>query len=156
MTIIKKLIPNVGLLHVLSSITTCSLVCQKQMSCCEMNPTKAFCQRPELVEGEGQFASTKLCPACIKALLKDALPKNCLALGVDLGVCERAKELTKPNAGERSITARHCIFEEVVKIQPCAGSRTGNHKHCVTQGHSVVFSHDASERHLGEAIKQAD
>jgi hypothetical protein len=118
-----------------------------------MNPTKAFCQPPELIEGEGQLALTKLCPACIKAFLKDALLKNCLALGVAFGVCERAKELTKPSAGERSITARHCIFEEVVKIQPYAGSCTGNHKHCVTQGHSVIFSHDASERHLEEAIK---
>jgi hypothetical protein len=25
--------------------------------------------------------------------------------------------------------------------------------HCVTQGHSVVFSHDVSEQHLEEAIK---
>jgi hypothetical protein len=53
---------------------------------------------------------------CDKALLKDALPKNCLALGVDFGVCEHAKELTKPNAAEQSIIARCCVFEEVIKI----------------------------------------
>ena len=117
-----------------------------------MNPTKLFHLHPELVDGEGQFASTKLCPVCNKALRKDTLPKNCIASGVDFGICERIKELTKPNAAEQSIIARYRIFEEVVKIRPNAGSRTGNYTHYMIQGHSVIFSHDASERYMEEAI----
>ena len=92
-----------------------------------MNPTKLFHLHPELVDGEGRSAPTKLCPMCKKALRKDTLPKNCIASGVDFGICERIKELTKPNATEQSIIARYRIFEEVVKIQPNAGSRTGNY-----------------------------
>ena len=117
-----------------------------------MNPTKLFHLHPELVDGEGQLASTKLCPMCSKALRKDTLPKNCIASGVDFGICERIKELTKPNAAEQSIIARYRIFEEVVKIRPNAGSRTGNYTHYMIQGHSVIFSHDASERNMEEAI----
>ncbi len=122
-------------------------------SCYEMNPTKLFHLHPELVDGEGQSASTKLCPMCNKALRKDTLPKNCIASGVDFGMCERIKELTKPNAAEQSIIARgYRIFEEVVKIRPNVGSRTGNYTHYMIQGHSVIFSHDASERYMEEAI----
>jgi hypothetical protein len=121
-------------------------------SCYEMNPTKLFHLHPELVDGQGRCASTKLCPMCIKALRKDTLPKNCIASGIDFGICERIKELTKPNAAEQSIIARYRIFEEVVKIRPNAGSRTGNYTHYMIQGHSVIFSHDASERYMEEAI----
>ena len=53
-------------------------------SCYKMNPTKLFHLNPELVDGEGRSASTKLCPMCKKALRKDTLPKNCIASGVDL------------------------------------------------------------------------
>jgi hypothetical protein len=122
------------------------------MSCYKMNPTKVFYLHPELVDGDGQFASTKLCPMCNKALLKDTLPQNCIASGIDFGICERIKELTKPNAAEQSIIARYRIFEEVVKIRPNAGSRTGNYTHYMIQGHSVIFSHDASERYMEAAI----
>jgi hypothetical protein len=121
-------------------------------SCYEMNPTKLFHLHPELVDGEGQFASTKLCPMCNKALRKDTLPKNCIASGVDFGICERIKELTEPNAAEHSIIVRYRIFEEVVKIRPNADSRTGNYTHYMIQGHSVIFSHDESERYMEEAI----
>jgi hypothetical protein len=122
------------------------------ISCYEMNPTKVFHLHPELVDPEGESASTKLCPMCHKALLKDTLPKNCIASGVDFGICERIKELTKPNAAEQSIIARYRIFHEVIKIRPNAGSRTGNYTHYMMQGHSVIFSHDASERYMEEAI----
>jgi hypothetical protein len=121
-------------------------------SCYEMNSRKAFYLHPELVDGEGESASTKLCPMRHKALLKDTVPKNCIASGVDFGVCQRMKGLTKLNAAEQSIIARYRIFEEVVKIRPNIGSRTGNYTHCMIQGHSVLFSHDASERHMEEAM----
>jgi hypothetical protein len=123
------------------------------MSCYEMCSTKVFYLHPELVDREGQFASTKLCPMCNKALLKNKLPKNCLASGVDFGVYGRIKELTKPNAAEQSILARYRVFEEVVKIRPNLGSRTGNYTHYQIQGHSVVFSHDAPEQYLQSAMK---
>jgi hypothetical protein len=87
-------------------------------SCYEMNPTKLFHPHPELVDGEGQFASTKLCPMCNKVLCKDTLPKNCIASGVDFGICEGIKELTKPNTAEQSVIERYRIFEEVVKFNP--------------------------------------
>jgi hypothetical protein len=53
---------------------------------------------------------------CNKALRKDTIPKNCIASGVDFGICDCIKELTKPNAAEQSIIARYRIFEEVVKL----------------------------------------
>ena len=81
-----------------------------------MNPTKVFYLHPELVDGDGQSASTELCPMCNKALLKGTLPQNCIASGIDFGICERLKELTKSNAAEQSIIARYRIFEEVIKI----------------------------------------
>jgi hypothetical protein len=118
-----------------------------------MNPTKLFYLHPELFDGEGQFASTKLCPMCNKALRKDTLPKKCIASGVDFGIYEHMKELTKPNAAaEQSIIARNRIFEKVIKIRPNAGSPTGNYTHYMIQGHSVIFSHDASEQYMEEAI----
>jgi hypothetical protein len=121
-------------------------------SCYEMSSTRVFYLHPELVDGQGRLASTNLCPMCNKALLKGTLPQNCLASGVDFGVCERIKELTKPNAAEQSIIARYRIFSEVVKIRPNSGSRTGNYTHYMIQGHSVIFSHDAAERYLEKAM----
>jgi hypothetical protein len=118
----------------------------------EMNPNKVFYLHPELVDGEGLSATTELCPMCYKALRKGILPKNSIASGVDFGICERIKELTKPNAAEQSIIARYRIFEEVVKIRPNTGSRTGNYTHYMIQGHSVIFSHDAPERYIERAI----
>jgi hypothetical protein len=122
------------------------------ISCYEMNQDKVFHLHPELVDGEGQFASTKLCPMCYKALRKGTFPQNSIASGIDFGICDRIKELTKPNAAEQSIIARYRIFSEVVKIRPNVGSRTGNYTHYTMQGHSVIFSHDASERYLDKAI----
>jgi hypothetical protein len=74
---------------------------------------------------------------CNKAVLKNTLPKNCLASSgvIAFGVSGRTKELTKPNAAEQSILARHCVFDEVIKIRPNLGSQTGNHTHCQIQGH---------------------
>jgi hypothetical protein len=118
----------------------------------EMNPNKVFYLHPELVDGEGLLATTELCPMCYQAIRKGKLPKNSIASGVDFGVCERIKELTKPNAAEQSIIARYRIFEEVVKIRPNTGSRTGNYTHYKIQGHSVIFSHDAPERFIEKAI----
>jgi hypothetical protein len=122
------------------------------ISCYEMNSTRAFHLHPELVDGEGQSASTQLCPMCMKALLQNTIPKNSLVAGVDFGVCQRIKELTKPNAAEESIIARYRVFQEVIKIRPNLGSRTGNYTHYTMQGHSVIFSHDASERYMDKAI----
>lgn len=118
-----------------------------------MDHRKVFHLHPELVCGEGVSASTELCPMCIKALRKGTLPQNCIASGVDFGICGRIKELTTPNAAEQSIIARYRIFEEVVKIRPNAGSGTGNYTHSMIQGHSVIFSHDAPERYLEEATR---
>jgi hypothetical protein len=126
------------------------------ISCYEMTPTKIYHLHPELVDGEGESTSTKLCPMCSKALKNNKLPMNSIASGVDLGISERIKELTKPNAAEQSIIARYRIFNEVVKIKPNVGCRAGNYTHYMIQGHSVIFSHDASERYMEAAIDLID
>ena len=131
-------------------------ICTMQItSCYEMNSSKMFYLHPELVDGEGKLASTKLCPMCYKALYKkeSSLPKNCIASGIDFGISDRIKELTEPNAAERNILARFRVFNEVVKIRPNVGSRTGNYTHYMIQGHSVIFAHDAPERYVEEAFK---
>jgi hypothetical protein len=87
---------------------------------------------------------------CHKHIIKDKIPTLSVAAGIDFGVSQRIKELTKPNFAEESILARMRLFEQVIKIRSNT-SGTKNYTHYKIQGHSVIFAHDAAERYFEAA-----